>query len=69
MPKNKSFDLSSIYIKISVKTFNIVQTTSYNQYQDKIVIDFLNIQFHNNLKDDLFNFEIPEGSEIDNLEF
>ncbi|MEA3427914.1 MAG: outer membrane lipoprotein carrier protein LolA, partial [Thermodesulfobacteriota bacterium] len=44
-PKEKAFDISLIYLSISINTFDIVQITTYNSYNDETKIYLKNIEF------------------------
>jgi len=63
-PKEKQFDLSSIYLSISKKLFDVVQIVTYNSYGDETRIELSNAQFNQNFDHSLFVFITPEGAEI-----
>ena len=63
-PKEKAFDISLIYLSISTTTFDIVQITTYNSYNDETKIYLKNIEFKKHIDDSMFSFEIPEGADI-----
>ncbi|MFV9645024.1 MAG: LolA family protein [Desulfobacterales bacterium] len=63
-PKEKAFDISLIYLSISINTFDIVQITTYNLYDDETKIYLKNIEFKKHIDDSMFYFEIPEGADI-----
>lgn len=64
IPKRKVFDIALIYLSISINTFDIVQITTYNSYNDKTKIYLKNIEFKKHIEDSMFYFEIPEGADI-----
>lgn len=64
VPKEKTFDISLIYLSISTNTFDIVQITTYNSYNDETKIYLKNIEFKKHIDDSMFRFEIPEGADI-----
>lgn len=64
VPKERTLDVTAIYISISPETFNIVEITTYNSYGDETTIKFKEIQFTSALDDALFRFQIPEGVEV-----
>ena len=64
VPKEKTLDVTAIYISISLETFNIVQITTYNSYGDETTIKLKDIQFTSELDDAMFTFQIPEGVEV-----
>ena len=63
-PMGKAFDISLIYLSISITTFDIVQITTYNLYNDETKIYLKNIEFKKHIDDSMFFFEIPEGADI-----
>lgn len=66
LPKNKdkTFDLSSVYLLISMKTFEIVQIITYNSYDDATRIKLNDIEFKRDIDNSVFNFKIPKGVDI-----
>ncbi|MBW2568613.1 MAG: outer membrane lipoprotein carrier protein LolA [Deltaproteobacteria bacterium] len=64
LPKDKTFDISVIYLSISKNSFNIIQIITYNSYEDKTLIDLKNIRFKQVIEDSMFSFKIPEGTDI-----
>ena len=64
IPKEKAFDISMIYLSISINTFDIVQIRTYNLYNDETKIYLKNIEFKKHIDDSMFYFEIPEGADI-----
>jgi outer membrane lipoprotein carrier protein len=64
VPKEKTLDVTAIYIFISPETFNIVHITTYNSYGDETAIQLEDIQFTSALDDAMFRFQIPEGVEV-----
>jgi len=64
IPKEKIFDISLIYLSISINTFDIVQIITYNLYNDETKIYLKNIEFKKHIDDSMFHFEIPEGADI-----
>jgi outer membrane lipoprotein carrier protein len=68
VPGEKRFDLAVVYLAISSTTFNVDEITIYNSYEDETRIELSNIQFKQKFTDALFNFQIPEGVEVMQLE-
>jgi len=64
IPKISNSDFSSLYLKISKKNYEIQELISYNAYEDKTKIQFKDLKFHKDLLDSQFNFNIPEGSDV-----
>jgi outer membrane lipoprotein carrier protein len=63
----KTPDLSLIVIRISQKTHEIKRIVTYNAYDDSTLFEFTNIQFKS-LDPALFEFKVPPGSNIIDLE-
>ncbi len=68
LPKEKTFDVSVIYLTVSTKTFEVVKIVTYNSYEDETRIEFKDIEFKQKLDESLFNFKIPQGIEVLNLD-
>ena len=68
LPREKTFDVSVIYLFVSTKTFEVVKIVTYNSYEDETRIEFKDIQFKRKLDESLFNFNIPEGVEVLHLD-
>ncbi len=68
LPTDKSLDLSLIYLSISRKTFDIVRIVTYNSYGDETGIEMSDIHFTQKPDDSMFDFEIPEGVDIIELD-
>lgn len=68
LPKEKTFDVSVIYLSVSTKTFEVVKIVAYNSYEDETRIEFKDIEFKQKLDESLFNFKIPQGIEVLNLD-
>ena len=66
-PRENTFDIASITLRISRATYDVMEVLTVNQYDDTTRIMFHDIAFQQNLPDTLFEFEIPEG--VDVLQF
>jgi outer membrane lipoprotein carrier protein len=64
LPKEKTLDVSVIYISISAKNFHVARITTHNSYGDETVIELSNTQFKPELDDSMFIFQIPQGVEV-----
>jgi outer membrane lipoprotein carrier protein len=64
VPRNRSADLSVVYITVLVRTFDIIKITTINSYGDETVIELSNVRFKQEIDDSLFNFKIPDNTEI-----
>jgi outer membrane lipoprotein carrier protein len=68
LPREKTFDVSVIFLFVSTKTFKVVKIVTYNSYEDETRIEFKDIQFKQKLDESLFNFNIPQGIEVLHLD-
>ena len=63
-PLEKTLDVTDIRLSVTKNTFTVIRVVTYNSYGDKNHIEFLNHEFKADLKDELFNFEAPEGTDV-----
>lgn len=63
IPKKEIPDITSIIIKILKSSDDIKQVITYNLYGDTTTLDFTEIKF-SPLDQDIFKFEIPEGTDL-----
>ena len=56
--------VTDINISVSKTSFDLVRISTYNTYGDETIIDLHQFQFNPDLKDELFNFSIPPGTEV-----
>jgi outer membrane lipoprotein carrier protein len=69
IPKQaEDYDITEIYLSISKKTHDVVAIVSYNSYEDETRITMRNFQFNLKFDESVFNFVIPEGAEVLQLE-
>ena len=68
LPREKTFDVSVIYLSVSKKTFEVVKIVTYNSYGDETRIELSDIQFKQKLDDSMFSFKIPQGVEVLHLD-
>lgn len=64
LPRDKTFDISVIYLSISKNSFDIVRIVTYNSYEDETQINLKNIRFKQDIKDSMFSFKVPKGTDI-----
>jgi outer membrane lipoprotein carrier protein len=64
LPREKTFDVSVVYLFVSPETFDVIKIITYNSYEDETQIEFKDIVFKQKLDDALFNFDIPQGIEV-----
>jgi outer membrane lipoprotein carrier protein len=63
-PLEKTLDVTDIRLSVTKNTFTVIRVITYNSYGDKNLIEFLNHKFQADLKDELFSFEAPEGTDV-----
>jgi outer membrane lipoprotein carrier protein len=63
-PLEKTLDVTDIRLSVTKNTFTVIRVVTYNSYGDKNHIEFLNHEFKADLKDSLFSFEAPEGTDV-----
>lgn len=64
LPRDKTFDISVIYLSISKNSFNIVRIVTYNSYKDETQINLKNIRFKQDIENSMFSFKVPKGTDI-----
>ena len=68
LPREKALDVSVIYLSVSTRTFDVVRIVTANSYGDETHIVFSDIQFEKKIDDSIFNFKLPKGIEVLNLD-
>lgn len=64
LPKEQTAGITEIYLAISKITFKIKKIITRNEYDDETVIDLINSKFNLNLDKSLFNFIVPQGTDV-----
>jgi outer membrane lipoprotein carrier protein len=64
VPKEGAHEISEIYLKIRRDTYDIVEVITNNLYGDQTRIALSEFDFTAALPDDLFRFDIPEGTDV-----
>ena len=68
VPRQKELDLSEIYLNIDESTFIVNSVSTRNAYGDETLINFHHIEFKENISPAEFQFEIPAGADVVQLE-
>jgi len=63
-PLEKTLDVTDIRLWVTKTTFTVIRVVTYNSYGDENRIEFLNHEFKADLKESLFSFETPEGTDV-----
>ena len=61
--KKQTKEISSIVIRISQKSSEIIRVVTYNAYEDSTLFELSNIQFKK-IEPEIFNFKIPDNVDI-----
>jgi outer membrane lipoprotein carrier protein len=64
VPREKTVDVTHIYVWISPRTWEVAEVATYNTYGDETRLEFSNIEFIDDLPDPLFLFTIPAGTDV-----
>jgi outer membrane lipoprotein carrier protein len=68
LPRQKTFDVTVIYLFVSIKNFEVAKIVTYNSYGDETRIELHDIRFNPKLDNSIFHFKIPQGVEILHLD-
>ena len=68
IPKQKTIDITHIFVWVSSKTWDISEVATYNTYGDETRLEFSNIEFIDDLPEPLFMFTIPDGVNVVQLD-
>ncbi|HIJ57721.1 MAG TPA: outer membrane lipoprotein carrier protein LolA [Deltaproteobacteria bacterium] len=64
VPNNQTQDLSRVFLVVSPDTFEVMEVITYNPYDDETRIELTDYSYDRNLGDDVFRFEIPDGTDV-----
>jgi outer membrane lipoprotein carrier protein len=64
VPEGENHDIAEVYLKIRRDTHNIGEVTTINLYGDQTRIQLMDFDFEASLPNNLFHFEIPEGTDV-----
>jgi outer membrane lipoprotein carrier protein len=67
-PEDQSLELASIILVVDPQTYVIKNIVTYNAYEDETRIRMSNYNFDIKYDDDMFNFTIPKGVDILEME-
>lgn len=68
VPKQKSVDVTHIFVWVAKKTWEVREVATYNSFGDETRLEFSHIEFIDDLPDPLFMFTIPDGVEVVELD-
>ncbi len=68
VPREERADLAEVRLEVSGKNGSIERIITVNTYGDETVIDLLHQQFDQKIDDAVFQFDIPQGADIVQLE-
>lgn len=68
VPKQKSVDVTHVFVWIATRTWEVSEVATYNTYGDETRMEFSHIEFIDDLPDPLFMFTIPDGTDVVQLD-
>lgn len=68
IPHRKQLDIQEIYINIHKDSYDIVGVRTINAYGDETRLEFKNLEFSDDMAEDLFDFKAPAGTDVLKLE-
>jgi outer membrane lipoprotein carrier protein len=64
IPREKTLDITEVHLKVSKKTYNVLQVMTLDYYGNENRIDLINFAFDVDMDDSLFSFTIPPGVDV-----
>jgi outer membrane lipoprotein carrier protein len=64
LPNHSSADLMEVHLDIARKNFDLRRIITFNVYGDETRIDLKNVNFTDTPPESLFRFEVPEGTDV-----
>jgi outer membrane lipoprotein carrier protein len=68
VPKQRSVDVTHVFVWVATKTWEVREVATYNTYGDETRMEFSHIEFIDDLPDPLFMFTIPDGTNVIQLD-
>ena len=68
VPKQKSVDVTHVFVWVATRTWEVSEVATYNTYGDETRMEFSHIEFIDDLPDPLFMFTIPDGTDVVQLD-
>ena len=68
VPKQKSIDVTHVFVWVARSTWEVREVATYNTYGDETRLEFSHIEFIDDLPDPLFMFTIPDGVDMVQLD-
>lgn len=68
IPRQKELEISKIFLNIDPESFIVESVTTKNAYGDETRINFKNIRFKDAISAEKFQFEIPDGADVVEME-
>ncbi len=68
VPKQKTVDVTHVYVWVATQTWEVREVATYNTYGDETRMEFSHIEFIDDLPDPLFMFTIPDGTDVIQLD-
>lgn len=64
VPRGKHPNVKEVFLSVSKETFDIIQSDTHNFFGDLTRLRFSEFRFNQGLKSSFFQFQIPEGVDI-----
>ncbi|MBU4053970.1 MAG: outer membrane lipoprotein carrier protein LolA [Proteobacteria bacterium] len=64
LPRDKKLDVSVIYLHVSKKDASLARIVTFNAYDDETRVDLFDHEYGLDIDDGMFDFEIPKGVDI-----
>lgn len=68
VPVEKMTDLSAVHLTVIRETFDVVEVTTLNTYEDETRIRLVDVRFIPDMDNALFDFKLPEGVDVVQLD-
>jgi outer membrane lipoprotein carrier protein len=68
LPKKNSQDIADLYLSVRKDTYDVAEIITYNPYGDETRIQLSQFRYNQSLDDSMFQFMIPEGVDVLQLE-
>ncbi|MFP3981356.1 MAG: LolA family protein [Desulfobacterales bacterium] len=64
VPEKKQMEVDAVYLEVNRQTLDITEVITENAYGDTTRIYLDNPEFHSDMEDQLFDFRIPQGADV-----
>ena len=64
IPRDKKLEISTLYLYVAKEDASLTRIITFNTYEDETRVDLFDHQFNVNMDDAIFNFVVPEGTDV-----